>query len=154
VEASLDGPHELLINFWTGSHAGSGRGAIIALALERSTKMKSCCLEVELILNVCPDAWRAHAASVLPAMQALPGLIWKLWTLDEQPGTAGGIYLFRNRAAAEAYADGPMIAALRRSTSVRDVNLRLLPVIDDLSRQTRALSPELGLADRASESGG
>jgi len=30
-----------------------------------------------------------------------PGLIWKIWT--QAPGRAGGIYLFENRAAAEAY---------------------------------------------------
>lgn len=30
-----------------------------------------------------------------------PGLIWKIWT--EAPGRAGGIYLFADRAAAEAY---------------------------------------------------
>lgn len=104
--------------------------------------MKSCCLQVDLKLNVSPEAWRAHAASVLPKMQALPGLIWKLWTLDENAGTAGGIYLSYDRAAAEAYANGQVIAALRQSPAVRDVSVRLLPVIDDLSRQTRALSDE------------
>jgi len=30
-----------------------------------------------------------------------PGLIWKIWT--QAPGRAGGIYLFQDRASAEAY---------------------------------------------------
>jgi hypothetical protein len=110
--------------------------------------MKSCCLQVELKLNVSPEAWRGHAASVLPAMQALPGLVWKLWTLDEEAGSAGGIYLFQDRAAAEAYAGGQVIASLRRSPAVRDVTVRLLPVIDDLSRQTGALPHEQGEVHR------
>ncbi len=53
---------------------------------------------------------------------------------------AGGIDLFQDRAAAEAYASGQVIAALRQSHAVRDVSVRLVPVIDDLSRQTRAIA--------------
>ena len=34
---------------------------------------------------------------------AEPDLIWKIWTEDQAAGRSGGIYLFRNRAAAEAY---------------------------------------------------
>ena len=32
-----------------------------------------------------------------------PDLLWKIWTEDKEAGRSGGIYLFRNRAAAEAY---------------------------------------------------
>ena len=32
-----------------------------------------------------------------------PGLIWKIWTEDEQAGRAGGVYLFATRKDAEAY---------------------------------------------------
>jgi hypothetical protein len=31
------------------------------------------------------------------------GLLWKIWTEEPAAGRAGGIYLFENRAAAEAY---------------------------------------------------
>lgn len=34
-----------------------------------------------------------------------PGFIWKVWIEDEAAQTAGGIYLFEDRATAEAYAD-------------------------------------------------
>jgi hypothetical protein len=34
---------------------------------------------------------------------AEPDLLWKIWTEDKEAGRSGGIYLFRNRAAAEAY---------------------------------------------------
>ena len=32
-----------------------------------------------------------------------PDLLWKIWTEDKEAGRSGGIYLFRNRAAAQAY---------------------------------------------------
>ncbi|WP_137180277.1 YdhR family protein [Roseomonas sp. AR75] len=31
------------------------------------------------------------------------GLLWKIWTEEPAAGRAGGVYLFENRAAAEAY---------------------------------------------------
>lgn len=32
-----------------------------------------------------------------------PGLIWKIWTESPAEGRAGGVYLFADRASAEAY---------------------------------------------------
>lgn len=43
------------------------------------------------------EALRALAESIARE----PGLIWKIWT--QAPGRAGGIYLFADRASAEAY---------------------------------------------------
>lgn len=36
----------------------------------------------------------------------LPGLIWKVWLRDRKTGRGGGIYLFDNRASAEAWIKG------------------------------------------------
>lgn len=42
---------------------------------------------------------RAHA------LEDLPGLIWKVWIRDRTTNTGGGIYLFEDRASAQAWAD-------------------------------------------------
>ncbi|MCB4824631.1 monooxygenase [Roseicella aerolata] len=44
-------------------------------------------------------ALRALAGSIAEE----PGLLWKIWTESRAEGRAGGVYLFENRAAAEAY---------------------------------------------------
>jgi hypothetical protein len=100
--------------------------------------MNHCCVQVELKLNVSGEEWRAACERAVPVMLAITGLEWKVWVLDEESGTAGGFYLFRDRAAAVAYADGPVIAGLRRSPAVRDVRVVLLPVLDEPSRRTHA----------------
>jgi hypothetical protein len=91
-----------------------------------------------LKLNVSGEEWRAACQAAVPVMLAIPGLEWKVWVFDEESGAAGGFYLFRDSASAVAYAEGPVIAKLRGSPAVRDVRVRLLPVLDELSRQTRA----------------
>ena len=101
--------------------------------------MNHCCVQVELKLNVSGAEWRAACQGAVPIMLAVPGLKWKVWVLDDEAESGGGFYLFRDRASAEAYVEGPVIARLRSSSAVREFKVRLLPVIDELSRQTHAL---------------
>jgi hypothetical protein len=100
-----------------------------------------CCLQVEVTLNATPEQWLAGCEQAVPAMRALPGLVWKLW-LEPSDGKAGGLYLFESLAAAAAYAEGPVVAGLRASPAVRDVTVRLLPLVDALSRQTFGLAAQ------------
>lgn len=101
--------------------------------------MNHCCLQVELELAVAPDVWLARCESAVPTMRRLPGLVWKLWVLDADASRAGGVYLFQNAEAARAYAEGPVLEHLRASPAVKNVGVRLLPVVDALSRQTFGL---------------
>ena len=43
-----------------------------------------------------------------------PGLIWKIWTENAATHEAGGIYLFTDRASAEAYLLGSTFDGLLR----------------------------------------
>ena len=42
-----------------------------------------------------------------------PGLLWKVWLMNEAESEAGGIYLFENEAAVRSYLGGPIVAALK-----------------------------------------
>ena len=53
-----------------------------------------------------PPGGAAQAAAIRALAEdiaAEPDLLWKIWTESAQDRRAGGIYLFRSRAAAEAY---------------------------------------------------
>ena len=54
-----------------------------------------------------PGPWGDELSSALRGLAESianePGLIWKIWTENQAGGEAGGIYLFSNQAAAEAY---------------------------------------------------
>ena len=105
------------------------------------------CVNVDIDLNVSTDEWLRHCERVVDMMLSVPGLEWKLWVASPAESSAGGIYLFRDEASAAAYVSGPVIAALRRNPSVRDVRIRVYVVDDDLSRRTHAIG---GSHDRAS----
>lgn len=44
---------------------------------------------------------------------ATPGLRWKIWIINEEQEEAGGIYLFDDEAAVQAFLAGPIIAEMK-----------------------------------------
>jgi len=98
------------------------------------------CVHVDIDLNVSTDEWLYHCQRVVDTLLSVPGLEWKLWVASPEASSAGGIYLFRDEAAATAYVSGPVIAALRRNPSVRDVRIRVYAVEEDLSRRTHGIA--------------
>jgi hypothetical protein len=63
------------------------------------------------------------------------GLRWKIWVVNEEESEAGGIYLFEDAAAAQAFLTGPIIAALKSSTPT--VNIKSFDVMAEHTLVTR-----------------
>lgn len=68
-----------------------------------------------------------------------PGLLWKIWTENREAGEAGGIYLFADRASAEAYL--AMHRARLLGFGVPQVNAKLFDINQPLSQIDRAPLP-------------
>ena len=78
------------------------------------------------------EAMRGLAESI--AQEA--GLIWKIWTENPETGEAGGIYLFADRASADAYISKH--AARLAAFGVTGIRARAFDVNEELSRIDRA----------------
>lgn len=65
-----------------------------------------------------------------------PGLLWKVWTENQDCAEAGGIYLFSDRASAEAYLT--MHTARLKGFGIPEVNGKIFAVNEALSRIDRA----------------
>lgn len=77
---------------------------------------------------------------------AVPGLQWKIWLDGEEERRAGGIYLFADRAAAEAYANGPIVARMKSNPDITDLQIRIFDVRERMSAITNAPVPGLAMA--------
>lgn len=64
-----------------------------------------------------------------------PGLLWKVWLLNESKGEAGGIYLFENDAALQAFLKGPIASEVRQDPTA---SFKEFDVPIELSKATRA----------------
>ncbi|WP_135465679.1 YdhR family protein [Crenalkalicoccus roseus] len=77
---------------------------------------------------------------------SVPGLHWKIWLDGEAERLAGGLYLFEDRAAAEAYVNGPIVARLKANPELSEVQIRVFEVRERMSAITRAPLPHLRAA--------
>lgn len=77
---------------------------------------------------------------------AVPGLQWKIWLDGEEERRAGGIYLFADRAAAEAYVAGPIVARMKANPDVTDLQIRVFDVRENMTAITNGPVPGLALA--------
>jgi len=100
-------------------------------------------LQIQFDLRCTAAEYRGLADHVAGAIARVPGLLWKLWIVDEERGRGGGNYLFADRAAARAYLEGPIVSRLRDNPAVAGIEVRLFDVIDEPSVLTRGLSPSV-----------
>lgn len=76
----------------------------------------------------------------------VPGLLWKIWLDGGEERLAGGIYLFQDRADAEAYVAGPIVASLKVNPKLTDIDIRIFDVRQRMSEITRAPLPQIARA--------
>ena len=95
-------------------------------------------LHVRLKLQVPPDVFLAKSREAATVIASVEGLIWKIWILQQEEPEVGGMYLFANREAAEAYLKGPVVQAVRSNPAVVSTESRLWDVESSLSAITRA----------------
>lgn len=73
-----------------------------------------------------------HAMSDLAQSIAKePGLLWKIWTVNEKNSEAGGIYLFEDEPSAQAYID--MHSKRLQAAGIEAINVKLFTVNHELS---------------------
>jgi hypothetical protein len=95
-------------------------------------------LQIQFDLRCTPAEYCALAEHAAGAIAAVPGLLWKVWLLDEERARGGGTYLFTDRDAAIAYVEGPIVSRLRGNPAVAGVEVRMFDVLDGPSVITRA----------------
>ncbi len=86
-----------------------------------------------------PEALGGALAAHARAIAAAPGLVAKTWLRDG--ATLGGFYLFADRAAADAYLDGALVAALAAHPAFAQFTIRHYRVLEELSRITGSPPP-------------
>jgi hypothetical protein len=82
--------------------------------------------------------WTEHAPTFAPNGE-IKGLLWKIWLMNEAEKSAGGIYLFRDKASAKAYVNGPIIAACRTCDlcSAYDIRIKVWDILPGPTKITR-----------------
>lgn len=94
-------------------------------------------LQITFKLTVSSAEYRKICHSVAEVIADVPGLIWKVWLLNERDGEAGGIYLFDDDQSLAAYLSGPIIAHMNRIPQLREISAHRFGTIPELTIVTR-----------------
>jgi len=78
-------------------------------------------------------AWLQAAQTIADTQ----GLRWKVWLMNAAEGEAGGIYLFESEGAAQAYLEGPIVAALKASPGISNISAKLFDVLESHTAITK-----------------
>ena len=98
-------------------------------------------LQINLKLDVAPAEYRKICESVAQAIADVPGLVWKIWLLNEQNAEAGGIYLFQDKQSLDAYLSGPIIRQIKSLPQLRGISAKWFETIPELTVVTRGPIP-------------
>jgi heme-degrading monooxygenase HmoA len=88
------------------------------------------------LAGIDPAEYEAHAERIAPAFARMPGLIAKAWLADPDENAYGGVYLWADRDAAEAYADGELFAAARGNPAFAGFRSTILDTLDGATALT------------------
>lgn len=87
-------------------------------------------LQVNMKFSIPRDELEAAWLQAAQPIADTPGLDWKVWLMNAAEGEAGGIYLFESEDAAQAYLNGPIVAALKASPAVSHISAKLFDVLE------------------------
>jgi Putative mono-oxygenase ydhR len=100
-------------------------------------------LQINFKLNVASSEYLTICESVVQPIADVPGLVWKVWLVNEQNGEAGGIYLFQDEQSLAAYLSGPIINQIKGLPQLREISAKRFATIPELTIVTRGPVPAL-----------
>ena len=94
-------------------------------------------LQINFKFTTSAEDYKKLVAPFADPIAAVPGLTWKVWLLNEQNREAGGVYLFRDEASANAYLNGEIVMGLKKQPTLMDISAKVFDVVEDMTRKTR-----------------
>ena len=100
--------------------------------------MSATVLQINFKFNISPAELAEGFAPLAEPIAEVPGLRWKIWSLNQDSSEFAGIYLFDNPESVRTYLEGPIIAQVSKPPALSDISAKQFSVIDEFSAITRA----------------
>ncbi|OLC49606.1 MAG: hypothetical protein AUH43_07340 [Acidobacteria bacterium 13_1_40CM_65_14] len=94
-------------------------------------------LQVNFGLNVAPAEYTQICVAVAESFAKVPGLRWKVWFIDERKREAGGIYLFDDQRALDAFASSDLAKTIATHPALKNVTMRASDIMPEVTAVTR-----------------
>ena len=94
-------------------------------------------LQINFRFNVTAPEYAELAASLAPAFAEVPGLLWKVWIMNQDEREAGGIYYFESGDSLQQFVSSQLAADVRNHPAVMEFSAKTFDVMDDVTAVTR-----------------
>jgi hypothetical protein len=99
--------------------------------------MSKTVLQINFKFSVSPAELAEAFAPLAEPIAEVPGLRWKIWSLNEATSEFAGIYLFDDADSVQVYLEGPIIAEVSKHPALSNISVKQFGVIDEFSAITR-----------------
>lgn len=89
------------------------------------------------LVDMTEDRYREVCAELAPAFAELPGLLAKVWLTAAHGTGHGGVYLFADGPAADAYLTSALFRTARTFPHFTDIDVRRFGVDEETTRRTQ-----------------
>lgn len=93
-------------------------------------------LQINFNYKVATADYVAAVKPLAADIAAVPGLLWKVWLLNEDQNEAGGIYWFSDEASLQAYLEGPIVAGIVSHPALENISAKTFDNLSELSQIT------------------
>jgi hypothetical protein len=83
------------------------------------------------------DDFHRFGDQVAKDFGSLPGLLGKIWLRNQETGTYGAVYLWRDRRSMEEYATSDLFNAVKTHPNLTNVTSKDYEVFEDLTEKTQ-----------------
>jgi hypothetical protein len=87
--------------------------------------------------GITEDRYRELCDELAPAFAEIPGLLAKVWLADAEHGVYGGLYLFRDRGAMDAFRASDLFAVVASTPQFVEITASDFAVLEEPSRVTQ-----------------
>ena len=99
--------------------------------------MSKTILQINFKFSVSPAELAEAFGPLAEPIAEVPGLRWKIWSLNADTSEFAGIFLFDDADSAQVYLEGPIIAEVSKHPALSDISAKQFDVIDEFSAITR-----------------
>lgn len=94
-------------------------------------------LQINFKIGIPAAEYARIADELAGAFAEVPGLRWKIWTLNEAESEAGGIYLFEDAASLEAFLGSPLAAQVKAHPAVIEMSAKPFEIMPGPTARAR-----------------
>lgn len=98
-------------------------------------------LQINFRIGVDRGQYEELASSLAQAFADLPGLVWKIWIVNEADHEAGGVYYFDSETSLDEFLSSQLASDVQANPAISEFSAKTFEVVDSATATTRGPVP-------------